>query len=155
MYSVSVVGARLRTTMDWRRRGRLVVTVHTSSNPSDRDWTEYMSGFADYLPLEDQRIFVVSEGGGPDSAQRRNLTNALAGAIVPVAILTNSWRMRGAGVAVSWFNPSIKIMAQGAMDQAFEHLELTAAERLECRAIVRELQTRLGIKAAATEEVSY
>jgi hypothetical protein len=131
--------------MDWRRLGRLVVTVHTSSNPSDRDWAEYMSGFADHLPLEEQRIFVVSEGGGPDSAQREKLTSALAGAVVPVAILTDSWRMRGAGVAVSWFNPSIKVLARRAVEQAFEHLKLTPVERLECRVIVHELEGRLGL----------
>jgi hypothetical protein len=140
--------------MDWRRKGRLVVTVHTAEEPSDADWAEYMSQVDAYLPLEDQRIFVISAGGGPNGMQRKMMTDALHGAKVPVAILTDSWLMRGAGIAVSWFNPSLVVFGPDATDKAFEHLELTSWERHEAEQITRELQERLGIQASRAADVA-
>lgn len=144
------VSARQRTTMDWRRLGRLVVTVHTASVPCDEEWAEYMSGVDQYLPLEGQRVFVVSAGGGPNGKQRKMMTDALAGARVPVAILTDSWLMRGAAVAVRWFNPSLDVFPPDAMEEAFTHLELTTWERSESARVAKELQRGLGIRVTHT-----
>jgi len=130
--------------------GRLVVTVHTAEAPSDEDWNEYMSGVDGFLPLEDQRVLVVSAGGGPNAMQRKLMTDALQGAKVPVAILTNSWLMRGAGIAVRWFNPGLKIYAPHALESAFEHLRLTSWERIESALLIQRFQRQLDI--AVTDE---
>ncbi len=139
--------------MDWRRKGRLVVTVHTAGVPSDADWDEYIAGAHDYLPLEDQRIFVVSAGGGPNGRQRKLLTDSLGGAAVPVSILTDSILMRGAGIAVAWFNPSLRIFGPNAMEAAFDHLQLTNWERDDCRRTVHELQWGLKVNVARTDAI--
>jgi hypothetical protein len=131
--------------MDWRRMARLVVTVHTHAVPEDQEWAEYMSGVDAYLPLEDQRILVVSAGGGPSGKQRQMMVEALNGARVPVAIITNSWLMRGAGIAVSWFNPSLKVFGPDALDSAIEYLGLTTWERVESTRCLKELETGLGL----------
>src|SRR5690606_30798982 len=128
--------------------------VHTAQVPSDEDWGEYMAGVDDYLPLEGQRILVLSAGGGPNSAQRKLMTDALNGAKVPVAILTSSWLMRGAATAVSWFNPSLRVLGPTAMDAAFEHLELTPWERGESVRVVQELQQSLGIRVTDAANVA-
>jgi hypothetical protein len=131
--------------MDWRRMGRLVVTVHTAEVPSDEDWGQYVAGVDDYLPLEDQRVLVVSAGGGPNGKQRRMMTDALNGARVPVAIVTNSLFMRGAGIAVSWFNPSLKVLRPEDLDRAINYLGLTDWERLESARVLKELEKGLGV----------
>ena len=131
--------------MDWRRMGRLVVTVHTAEVPSDEDWGQYVAGVDDYLPLEDQRVLVVSAGGGPNGKQRKMMTDALNGARVPVAIVTNSLFMRGAGIAVSWFNPSLKVLRPEALDRAIDYLGLTEWERVECARVLKELEKGLGL----------
>jgi hypothetical protein len=134
-----------RETMNWRRMGRLVVTVHTSEVPSDEDWGEYMAGVDAYLPLEDQRVLVVSAGGGPNGKQRKMMTDALNGARVPVAIVTNSLLMRGAGIAVSWFNPSLKVLRPEDLDRAINYLGLTEWERGESARVLKELEKGLGL----------
>jgi hypothetical protein len=139
--------------MDWRRKGRLVVTVHTASVPSDADWAEYIAGARDYTPVEDQRIFVVSAGGGPNGRQRKILTDSLAGALVPVSIVTDSMLMRGAGIAVAWFNPSLRIFGPDALEPAFEHLQLTNWERADCRQTVHELQWHLKVNVTRSNAV--
>jgi hypothetical protein len=140
--------------MNWRRMGRLVVTVHTAQAPSDEDWGQYMAQVDAYLPLEDQRILVVSAGGGPNSAQRKMMTDALDGARVPVAIITDSLVMRGAGIAVSWFNPLLKIFGPNALGSALEHLDLTAWEREETLRALHELESGLGVNIIGRSRAS-
>lgn len=131
--------------MGWRRLGRLVVTVHSSESPRDEEWHDYIKQADAVLPLESQRILVISAGGAPSALQREEMTNVLGGAKVPVVILTNSLVMRGAGIAVSWFNPSLKVFGPNALIPTFEHLQLNRWERVECIVAGRDLQTELGV----------
>jgi hypothetical protein len=134
--------------------GRLVVTVHTSAVPAEEEWASYMSQADAYLPLEDQRVLVVSAGGGPNGKQRKMLVDVLNGARVPVAIITNSWLMRGPGIAVSWFNPSLKVFGPDALDAAVEYLGLTTWERVESARALEELEKGLGLDVVRFRKAS-
>jgi hypothetical protein len=140
--------------MDWRRMARLVVTVHTAEVPSDEDWNAYMAQVDAYLPLQDQRVLVVSAGGGPNGKQRKMMIDALNGARVPVAIITNSLVMRGAGIAVSWFNPSLKVLGPEDLDAAVEYLGLTTWERVESARTLKELEKGLGLDVVQLRNVA-
>lgn len=133
-------------TMAWRRIGRFVVTVHSALEPSDEEWGRYLGGVCDHLPLEEQRILVVSGGGAPNAAQRRELVQILDGARAPTAILTASWLMRGAGTAVSWFNPSLRIFGPGALEQAMDYLYLTPTERRLGPQLIQDFQRQLKVQ---------
>ncbi len=134
-----------RETMDWKRIGRLCVTVHTEQVPAEQEWLDYMKGVRREVPMANQKVLVVSAGGGPNGKQRKMMTDELEGTRVPVAILSDSWIMRSAGIAVSWFNPMLKVLPPGALEEAFSYLELTTWEREESRRILAELQQRLGV----------
>ncbi len=125
--------------------GRLCVTVHTESVPSDEDWNAYMTGVKRDVPMAEQRVLVVSAGGGPDGKQRKMMVDTLNGTHVPVAILTDSWVMRGAGIAISWFNPSLKVYGPNDLEPALAYLELTTRERRQTAQALRELQQALGL----------
>jgi len=125
--------------------GRLVVTAHTAAVPDDKEWGDYLAQVDAYLPLSGQRILVVSAGGGPNGPQRKGMTDALGGVKVPVAILTSSMMMRGAGIAVSWFNPSLKVFGPDGLDSALDYLELTPWEHTESIRVLNELQAQLGL----------
>src|SRR5262245_427079 len=92
-----------------------------------------------------RRWLVVSAGGGPNGKQRKMMTDALKGARVPVAIVTNSLLMRGAGIAVSWFNPSLKVLRPEDLDGAINYLGLTEWERAESARVLKELEKGLGL----------
>ncbi len=130
--------------MGWRRMGRLCVTVHTEHPPTNEEWAAYVEQAGEYRPLQDQRVLVVSAGGAPDGKQRKLMVDVLQGARVPVAILTNSLVMRAAGVAVSWFNPMLKVFGPDALDSATQYLDLTAWERRESESALKELQRGLS-----------
>lgn len=133
---------------------RLVVTVHTSAVPDDEEWAAYIAQADAYLPLEDQRILVVSAGGGPDGKQRKMIVDVLKGARVPVAIITNNWLMRGPGIAVSWFNPSLKVFGPADLDTAVDYLGLTTWERVESGRVLKELEKGLGLDVVRLREAS-
>jgi hypothetical protein len=132
--------------MLWRRLGRFVVTVHSGQEPSDEEWGRYLAQACDHLPLEEQRILVISGGGAPNAAQRRELVQLLGGARTPTAILTASWVMRGAGTAVSWFNPSLRIFGPNVLDQAMDYLQLTPNERKLGLQLIQEFQRQLRVQ---------
>lgn len=131
--------------MVWRRLGRFAVTVHSERAPLDEEWSRYVASAREYLPLVEQRILVISAGGAPNAAQRRQLVTLLEGALAPTAILTGSWLMRGAGTAVSWFNPSLRVFGLDGLAQAMDHLQLNDTERKVGISYVQELQSRLGV----------
>lgn len=133
-------------TMIWRRLGRLTVTVHTQEVPADDEWAKYVSEAHDHLPLEAQRGLVVSAGGGPNGRQRRMMVEALDGAKVPFAILTNSLLMRSAATAVSWFNPYLKVYGPDDLEQAIAYLGLTAWERTEALRLVAAFESELHVR---------
>jgi hypothetical protein len=135
--------------MKWQRLGRFVVTVHSAQPPTEEEWSLYMNQADSYLPLEDQRILVASDGGAPNGTQRQQLIKLLNNAKVPTAILTTSWLMRGAGAAVSWFNPSLRVFGTGALQQALDHLQLTQRERSEALRLLRDFQKELGVLVIA------
>jgi hypothetical protein len=138
--------------MNWRRMARLVVTVHTAAVPADEEWAAYIAQVDAYLPLEDQRVLVVSAGGGPNGRQRKMMVDVLNGARVPVAIISDSWLMRGAGIAVSWFNPSLRIFGPDALGDAVDYLGLTTWERVEINRVLQELQQSLGLAVVQLRE---
>jgi hypothetical protein len=121
------------------------VTVHTEDVPAEAEWNDYMKGVRRDVPMADQKVLVISAGGGPNGKQRKMMTDELEGTRVPVAILTDSWIMRSAGIAVSWFNPMLKVFPPRALDDAFAYLDLTTWEREESGLIIGELQKKLGV----------
>lgn len=135
--------------MSWKRVGRFVVTVHSAQEPFDDEWNRYVLGAHEFQPLEAQRILVVSGGGAPNAAQRRQLVEALAGAQTPTAILTTSWIMRGAATAFRWFNPSLRVLGPSALAQAMDHLQLTGTERTTALRLIQELQRELGVRVVS------
>ncbi|MCA9609713.1 MAG: hypothetical protein KC619_29145 [Myxococcales bacterium] len=137
--------------MRWRRLGRLCLTVHGEQSPTDEEWTAYLAGIDRHVPLHAQRVLVVSAGGAPSSAQRKRMVDALEGAQVPVAIITSSLLMRGAGIAVSWFNPFVEVFAPHQLARALDHLGLTEWQRAEVPRILAQLESELEISVIVDE----
>ena len=48
-------------------------------------------------------------------------------------------------IAVSWFNPSLKVLRPEDLDRAIHYLGLTDWERLESARVLKELEKGLGV----------
>jgi hypothetical protein len=133
-------------TMAWRNEGRLAIVVHGPRSPSNLEWARYLKDFRE-TPA-DVRVLVYSLGGGPDGAQRAELTEILKHRKMPAVILTRSAIIRAVGAALSWFNHGLKILGYEAHEAAFVHLGLSADERERAIVLRRELEAAVG---SATE----
>src|SRR5687768_6504994 len=116
---------RRMNTMVWRNEGRLAIVVHSAASPSNLEWARYLNDFRAQTPL-DARVLAYSLGGGPDGAQRAQLTELLKHRKLAAAILTRSAVVRAIGAALAWFNPKTRMFGYDAHAAAYDFLELSA-----------------------------
>ncbi len=108
----------------------LVVSRESFDSPHDAEWREFLKLMeANHGNFDKLRILVVTEGGGPNSAQRARLQTVLNGKPVRVAIVTDSAKSRFIASAVSLFNRDHRGFSKSEMQAAYEHLGLTPMER--------------------------
>jgi hypothetical protein len=131
-------------TMAWANEGQLSVTVHDERDPTRDEWDRYVADIRKLGTLAGRKVLVLSHGGGPNTAQRRVLIDAMKGQESKTAILTNSQLMRGVGIAVGWFNRQLRVFALNERDAAFAHLELNEGEKRRITATLARLEKELG-----------
>lgn len=107
--------------------GDLVVALHNSSPPTEQEWAGYMDAMKK-IGAEKVRGLAFTDGGGPDSKQRKLITDLLGGQPRQAAVVSASSVVRGIVTALNWFNPAIKAFSPERVDEAYDYLKLTTAE---------------------------
>jgi len=130
------------------RQGRVLLGVHHESPPTDEEWARWIALALD--PSADGvRTIVESSGNsGPNAKQRRALADALGGADIRSAILTDSLVVRGIVTAIAWLNVSLRAFAPDQQREAAEYLGLDASERAWAFAELHRLRAESGARAA-------
>ena len=110
----------------FRLVGNVVLVVHNSVAPTNDEWESYIKTvlrggklYGGDLTL--CRQLVLTDGGGPNSAQRavaQKAAEQMGGAAMPVAVVSSSTFVRGIVTAFNWFNMNLR---------AFSPLEITKA----------------------------
>lgn len=126
-----------------RKLGNVVVFVHGSVAPSDPEWESVLDYYRQVPDSSRLRALVYTDGGAPDAKQRARLVE-LSHTKARIAVLTASAFARAAGIAVSWFNPHLRLFKPSEVERALDHLEVTPEERVELRRILAELKRELG-----------
>lgn len=108
-------------------KGEIMVVVHTSSPPSDEEWAAYIDGLAT-SDLQTLRSIVFTDGGAPNSAQRKTINDVLEGRQVPGVVISPSALVRGVVTALAWFNPGLKAYPPERFEDAVAYLELSPIE---------------------------
>jgi len=116
----------------------LVVSRETFDSPRDEEWNDFLKLLERQGDnVEKLRILVVTDGGGPNSAQRARLEAVLKGRSVRVAIVTDSAKSRFIASAVSLFNRDHGGFSKAEIKSAYAHLRLNPHE---CRLVEQALQ---------------
>jgi hypothetical protein len=121
---------------------RLVIVAYGSKPPSDPEWLEYLhlverQGVAETMHL------VSTAGGEPTAAQRAELTALLAGREVPVAVLSDSTRVRGSVALLSLLNRRIRAFRCSRLRDAIDYLEIPASRAEVIERALRGLRGEL------------
>jgi hypothetical protein len=127
--------------------GRVVIAVHTAQDPSDAEWSGYLALLSQVLQPS-SCTFVYTSGGAPNSKQRKALAHTLRGRDLPISVVTPARVSRAVGVAISWFNPNIRMFSPGHISAAITHLKLTDREAVDVPRTARQLAKSLGIHRA-------
>ena len=105
---------------------RLFLVAYGTESPSDGEWTEYLAEVLGH-GIDRTMQIIVTQGGEPTRAQRRELNDLLGGRTVPVAVLSPSARVRGTVTALSWLNKKIRAFPPSAIRDAIAYLEIPAS----------------------------
>jgi hypothetical protein len=128
--------------------GPYVVFCHHQKAPTIAEWDELLAlliarTLADAL----QGVMVFSQGGGPNTLQRRQLELAmrLHGITTPppAAIITDAWTARQIATVVSWFIPNLRAFAGQETEAAMTFLGVPDEWRPALIEAGQRLQSRL------------
>lgn len=123
--------------------GNLGIAVFNANAPTDEEWAE-MIQVVKKADLARFRGLSFSDGGAPNSTQRRMMNAALGGKSPLSAVVTHSAMARGVVTAMGWFNPNIKAFAPTELDEALRFLNVNRSEFEFIKLEIRSLVTRLG-----------
>jgi hypothetical protein len=116
------------------RVGELDVAVwlHTVNDPPEAEWHQACLVQGDYVlskhgDLSAYRVFVVSDGAAPNTAQRKEyFKEVLRGYPVKTAVVTTILRTsaakRGIATALHWFNPNFRVFEPKDIVLATDHI---------------------------------
>jgi hypothetical protein len=138
----------LANTLAWRTDGRLFVSVHTAQNPSKLEWSGFVKTAREIGLRGNVRVYAVSYGGGPDGAQRSELTTALEGRPSPTVLLTSSRLVRALAGVLHWFNREMCAVGLHDHAAACSFLALSPEEGARAAELRHEIEAELGIAAS-------
>jgi hypothetical protein len=128
-----------RTNIAVEMVGHTLVVVHGAAHPSDADWEIYLEALRRNMATIEAQL-IVTDGGSPNSAQRRASLEMGAGyPVPPTAVVTPSVLARGAVAALSWFmKDRIRAFGRNELDEACAFIGATAEKEA-----LRDAATRL------------
>jgi hypothetical protein len=134
-----------------RRVGSVVLLVQNENAPTDQEWDEFLqiltAGPGD--AAKKMKILVQTPGGSPTPAQRKRLAAAFGGeSPFKVAVISDSTKVRFVHVTITLFYDYLALFSTKEIEKAFDHLQLTGAERSAASVALGELQGQLTKKSA-------
>jgi hypothetical protein len=129
-----------------RAVGHVLLAVHRAESPTSDEWNAYVdTAKALSQMIAKPAALTVTEGGAPNTVQRAQINDLLAGRTFPAAIVSKSTFVRGIVTALSWFNPATKAFEPGKFTAACEHAGVLGAQRESLERHIDEMRTELGL----------
>jgi hypothetical protein len=118
---------------------QIVISLHRYDAPTAGEWSDYIQALTHAMvALNGNALGIrglsISDGGGPNGAQREQLNAFMrqyTGGRGSVAIVTANAFVRTIIKALSWFNPQARGFAPDDLASAIDYLGLTAMQRSE------------------------
>jgi hypothetical protein len=129
-------------TMLWRIEGTVLAAVHGREDPTDAEWTAYLTSARG--PTRYTGTLVVTDGGGPNALQRKQLEDLPELRDLPVAVVTASRAARGIVTAIGWFGKAIKAFSPQHLPEALRYLRITPAEATRVCTSIDEMKAELA-----------
>jgi hypothetical protein len=109
--------------------GRLLVVSHDAGIPPEEEWNEALGILAKH-DLQQLRVLVFTDGGGPSPAQQVRLAKALSrwSRTLLVAVVSDNIGIRFLASALALFLNRIRTFSRSELAAACRYLTLTPQE---------------------------
>lgn len=135
------------TTLAFARFGSCFTYVCGRRDPTDQEWDTYIRFLRqNIVPGVTPRSLVITEGGGPNSAQRTKLTELVAehSGDLKIAVVTSSAVVRGIFTAMSWFATfNYRAFPPTQLDDALAFLDVSRATAFEMKAAIITMRKKI------------
>ena len=135
------------TTLAFARFGSCFTYVCGRRDPTDQEWDSYIRFLRqNVVPGVAPRSLVVTDGGGPNSAQRTKLTELVAehSGDVKIAVVTASAVVRGIFTAMSWFATfNYRAFTPTQLDEALVFLDVSRATAFEMKTAIVAMRKKI------------
>jgi len=142
--------------MGYKIVGTLHIIVCSEKDPTVPDWTAYANALQTEVKrgvdVAEFRTLVFSDGGGPNAAMRKTISDLLQGKPSPIAIVSGSAMMRGVVTALRWFNPSCRAYSPNEVGQALDFLQVPHLKFDAIKHAALEMQAAMGLRVVAALE---
>jgi hypothetical protein len=130
----------MKPTMVTRTIGAMIVLRENTETPLDQEWDAFLKLLVENKTrFPNLKVLVVTDGGGPNAAQRKRLEATLGGRSISVAVVTDSAKSRFIASMISFINRDHRGFGTREIAQAYEHLKLSTQERIEAEAALKEM----------------
>lgn len=134
-------------TLAFARFGSCFTYVCGRRDPTDQEWDFYIRFLRENIvPGVAPRSLVITDGGGPNSAQRTKLTELVAehAGEIKIAVVTASAVVRGIFTAMSWFATfNYRAFTPRQLDEALVFLDVSRSTAIEMKAAIVSMRKRL------------
>ncbi|HWZ89006.1 MAG TPA: hypothetical protein VNW92_09150 [Polyangiaceae bacterium] len=113
-----------------RKVESLLILRESKLDPSDAEWDETLRILAEHRHEIDQiKVLVVSDGGGPTQAQRKRLERTLEGKPIRVAVVSDSMKVCFICSSVALFTSNLSSFRVSEIREAYSWLNLSEHEK--------------------------
>ena len=127
-----------------RKLGNLLILRHSKESPADEEWDaclRLMPTTADELSR--LRVLVVTDGGGPTVDQRKRLQRMVQGVAVPIAVVSDSIRIRFVASSVALLTSRIRSFTENEFEEALVYLGMQPDERRTAERYLAEMRAAI------------
>lgn len=127
----------------YKTMGQWILVAYGENPPTDPESHELLDIFKT-LDVERTRVLIVTKGGAPTAAQRKDFNDLLQGRVFQVAVVCDLITVRGIVTAMSWFNSGIKSFTSAELDAAMRYVGIPQSHSDIVRRELAKLQSSLG-----------
>ena len=127
---------------DWGSESVFLI-CHTKKSPDAETWSAACHAVAEGLK-RNHRVgtLVLTDGGGPSTAQREELAQATERKKYPVSVISSSSAVRFIASSMALFIPEMQSFLPADWRKALEHLGMEPMERKTVERAIRDFALR-------------
>lgn len=131
----------------------VLLLCEDKETPTDWEWDECLGLLAELKGKCDKsgeqgKVLVATLGGGPNASQRKRLEIVLGGKPIPVAVISDSLKLRFITAAVALFNAEQRAFSTAERLQAYKHLGLNGPQTRRLESAISQMEKLVGPGAA-------